>query len=138
SKESAHRNDASHAHRLDARTTGRLGSAERMSKLGEPVVPASLIGGGEMGVCTAWAWDQKAVRCADAQRLHTKRRRSGGRVQRAHDVPIAGNAMKASDARSMALEFSHKIGHARGKFGERQFARARTGALGHIGETEAM
>src|SRR3954454_17784031 len=73
SKESAHRNDASHAHRLDARTTGRLGSAERMSKLGEPVVPASLIGGGEMGVCTAWAWDQKAVRCADAQRLHTKR-----------------------------------------------------------------
>jgi hypothetical protein len=38
----------------------------------------------------------------------------------------------------MVLEFSHQIGHSRGKFGQRQFARARTRALCHIGETEAV
>ena len=88
-----------------------------MSKLGKPIIPAYLIGRSEMRIGPAWAWGKKAVRLADAQRLDTKRRRTTGRVQRANDMPIAGNAMKASDARSMVLEFSHQIGHARGKFG---------------------
>src|SRR5690242_4991066 len=102
---------------LDACATDRLRSAKRMSKLGQSVIPACLIGRGEVCVSTAWAWGKKAFRLADAQRLDAERRRSAGRVQRGHDMPIAGNAMKAGDARSVVLEFSDQTGHACGKFG---------------------
>src|SRR6185437_7678764 len=42
---------------LDACVTDKLGSAERMSKLGQAVVPARLICRGEMRIGTAWARD---------------------------------------------------------------------------------
>ena len=105
--------------------------------VGEPIVPQYLIRQREVRVGAAWIGYDEQVRGADTHWLRTQRAVGSRRRKRAVQMPVAGHAMEAGDARSIARKLAHQVCHTKGQLLRPQIAGPRGGALDQIGETEA-
>jgi alkanesulfonate monooxygenase SsuD/methylene tetrahydromethanopterin reductase-like flavin-dependent oxidoreductase (luciferase family) len=53
-------------------------------------------------------------------------------------MPVASHAVKAGDARPVALQLANELGHAKGQFVRPQLTGARCGSLDEVGKAEAV